>query len=138
VTAPRSRANLVRILLADDSRGIRDVLAIVLTGTGFEVALAEDGKEALDHLLAHPVDVLVTDIFMPRMDGIALIRAARAASRDLKIIAMSGGWAVPNLDVNPGLVEGDVLEVARRVGADRTFEKPVAPNDLVAAIRSLL
>jgi two-component system chemotaxis response regulator CheY len=67
-----------RVMTVDDSRTMRDMVALTLRMAGFQVSQAEDGKQALGLLKTTPVDVLITDLNMPVMDGVALIRALRA------------------------------------------------------------
>src|SRR5256885_5837857 len=77
---------------------------------------------------ARPADVIVTDIFMPEMEGIETIHDLRREFPEAKIIAMSGRDPLANLDV---------FEVARQVGAAKTFNKPFKFEDLIAAVREL-
>jgi two-component system chemotaxis response regulator CheY len=67
-----------RALTVDDSKTMREMVSFTLKNAGFEVIEAEDGKIALDVLGNQPVDLIITDINMPNMDGIALIKALRA------------------------------------------------------------
>ncbi len=67
-----------RVMTVDDSKTMRDLVAYTLRGAGFVVSEAEDGRKALAALQAAPVDVVITDLNMPHMDGVALIRALRA------------------------------------------------------------
>ncbi len=69
------------IMTVDDSRTIRDMVAFTLRGAGYRVSEAEDGQKALAALHGLSVDAIVTDLNMPVMDGIALIRALRADPR---------------------------------------------------------
>jgi CheY-like chemotaxis protein len=79
-------------LVADSSPMVRDVIAQALRAHGLQVLLASDGEEALALLASHArVDIVVTDIDMPHLDGLALVRAlrGRAASKDLPVVAIS-------------------------------------------------
>lgn len=67
-----------RVLVVDDSRSMRQMVAHTLETAGYSVVEAADGREALDHLGSGPVHLIITDLNMPVMDGIALIRNARA------------------------------------------------------------
>ena len=69
-----------RILTIDDSKTIRDMLMLTLADAGFEVLQAVDGQDGLDVLSKQPVDVVITDINMPRMDGYEVIRQMRSNS----------------------------------------------------------
>ena len=69
-----------RILTIDDSKTIRDMLMLTLADAGFEVLQAVDGQDGLDVLSKEPVDIVITDINMPRMDGYEVIRQMRSNS----------------------------------------------------------
>ena len=77
---------------------------------------------------ARPADVIVTDIFMPEMEGIETIHDLRREFPGARIIAMSGRDPV---------MKFDVFKVAREIGAERTFKKPFSFEELVAAVREL-
>ena len=83
------------VLIVDDNSDMRSFVRIVLERAGFEAQVAADGERALDLQRAHPVDVLITDIFMPERDGIELIHQFKSAFPQVKIIAMSGGGESP-------------------------------------------
>ena len=89
--APRTRGPHVspRILLVDDEDGFRHVLGLLLTEGGYSVIEAHDGDEALVRYLEGDVDIVLTDIFMPRQDGVDLIRALRALDPAVRIVAYS-------------------------------------------------
>jgi two-component system, chemotaxis family, chemotaxis protein CheY len=64
---------MVTILTVDDSASIRQVVSFTLIGAGYEVLEAIDGKDALNKASVSPVNVVLTDLYMPNMDGITLI-----------------------------------------------------------------
>ena len=72
-----------RILVVDDERSMRELLAIVLRREGYEVLLAENGKAAIDTLEREPVDLLISDIKMPDMSGVEVLRAAKRIDQDI-------------------------------------------------------
>ena len=79
-------------LVADDSPVVRDIVAQALRAYGMRVLVAADGEEALAMFGAHThVDIVVTDIDMPRLDGLALVRTlrSRAASKDVPVVVIS-------------------------------------------------
>jgi CheY-like chemotaxis protein len=79
------------ILVAEDEAMLRLITVEVLQDAGFEVFEAADGAEALDLLKAHPgIELLVSDIKMPRMDGYALVEAGLAFRPELKVLLMTG------------------------------------------------
>jgi DNA-binding NtrC family response regulator len=117
------------ILIADDEEGLRDIFAESLKLSGYRVSVAENGAAALRVLGAEAVDLLLTDILMPDVDGIELIMQARRSHPELKVIAMSGG----------GRTAAEVLiNIARRLGVHATLEKPFDLATLLEKIESLV
>jgi len=116
-------ASSMRVLVIEDNDGLRDYLRVALETQEYEVLTARDGQEALGYLNGHPVDVVLTDIFMPEMDGIEIIAALRKQFPGIRVIAMSG---------RPGV---DYLSVARELGVTRTLRKPFELNELLAALK---
>ena len=112
---------MARILIVDDEESDRLVAQTILEGAGHETFLAEDGQQALSVFGSTAIDVVVTDLEMPRAHGLELITVLRDASPRPGIIVISGtGYAQ--------------LDMARAVGADATLTKPVDPEELLAAI----
>jgi two-component system response regulator PilR (NtrC family) len=72
-----------RILVVDDERSMRELLAIVLRREGYEVLLAENGRTAVDLLEREPVDLLISDIKMPDLSGVDVLRAAKKVDQDI-------------------------------------------------------
>jgi CheY-like chemotaxis protein len=82
---------MARVLIAEDEQPVRELLARALTQDGYEVETAPDGAAALEQLsIKAPFDLLLTDIRMPVMDGIALALAAARDHPDLAIVLMTG------------------------------------------------
>ena len=81
---------MARILVAEDEEAVRHFVARALVLCGHDVTAVEDGAEAVEALARDPFDLLVTDIVMPVMDGIALALKARHEQPDLPILMMSG------------------------------------------------
>src|SRR5947207_10798642 len=80
-SAPDRRAT--RILVVDDERSMRELMAIVLRREGYDVLLAENGRSAISLLEREPVDLLISDIKMPDVSGVEVLRAAKAIDRDI-------------------------------------------------------
>jgi two-component system response regulator FlrC len=110
---------MARILVADDEAGIRSFLAETLELGGHEVAQAADGEEALDLLARRGFDLLVTDLRMPRRDGLEVLRDALARQPDLEVIVLTAHGSVSSA------VE------AMRLGAFDYLQKPVDGPDQV-------
>jgi CheY-like chemotaxis protein len=89
----------MRILVIEDNLDLRDYLRLALETEGYQALTARNGEEALGYLNGHPVDVVLTDIFMPEMDGIETIAALRKLFPDIRVIAMSGRPGVDYLAV---------------------------------------
>jgi CheY-like chemotaxis protein len=115
-----------RILLVDDHEPVCISLQTMIEGMGHETLTASTGKQALNLQKTKPVDVLVTDIFMPDMDGYELIQRFRHDYPAVKIIAISGG--IPR---SPG---GPYLEVAKKMGAQSVLRKPFGMAQFIEAI----
>jgi len=111
------------VLIVDDERDIRDLIAEVMQRKGYSTFLAGDGYEALQALRDHQVDIVVSDIMMPRLDGLSLIREIRRTST-VPVILLSAR----NDDVDKIWGLG--------IGADDYIVKPVSLNELVARIEA--
>jgi DNA-binding NtrC family response regulator len=81
---------LKEIMVVDDEAGIRTLLFDVLSSEGFKVTLAKDGRDSLDQMKSRRFDLLITDINMPGLDGIELLRRMKVAGRREKVIVMTG------------------------------------------------
>ena len=79
-----------KVLVADDEEIIRELAKEVLEAEGYEVVTAEDGSAALSKIAEGGIDLLLTDIKMPEIDGLRLIREARKVTPDLPSIIMTG------------------------------------------------
>ena len=117
-----------RILLVDDDHLLRGFLATVLTEAGHSVLPAVDGRQAMDLLHVSAVDLIVTDIVMPELEGVELILTLSRERPSLPIIAMSGDPRHSKL----------FLEMAAKLGARRVLSKPFGPAALLAAISDAL
>jgi CheY-like chemotaxis protein len=127
---------MAHILVIDDDDSLRAVLVKFLEQGGHMVSHAANGRDGL-HLLHHKkADLVITDIFMPEMDGLEVILAIKKqfphASEQVPVIAMSGG--LETKETEPVCF----LKQARLFGADRIFPKPFDFQTLLAAIRELL
>jgi CheY-like chemotaxis protein len=118
----------VRVLVIEDDEHFRNLTLRWFESYGIEAEGAADGARGLALQRRHPADVIITDIFMPEMEGIETIHDLRAEFPQAKIIAMSGR--------NP-MAKFDVFQVARELGAAKTFKKPFRFEELVAAVRDL-
>jgi excisionase family DNA binding protein len=93
VSAPpptRTAAERPRILVVDDEASIRDLLAKTLALAEYDVDTAADGRSALERLRLYPYDLLIADLKMPGIDGLAVIREAKRLKADLPVIIITG------------------------------------------------
>jgi excisionase family DNA binding protein len=87
---PRAAADHARILVVDDESSIRDLLAKTLALAEYDVDTAPDGRSALERLRLYPYDLLIADLKMPGLDGLAVIREAKRLKSDLPVIIITG------------------------------------------------
>jgi two-component system chemotaxis response regulator CheY len=112
------------ILTIDDSRTMRDMLNMALSGAGFTVVQAVDGQDGLTALARQPVDMIITDINMPKLDGYGVIRAVRSD---------------PAYNATPIFVlstegEQESKDIAKDAGATGWIVKPFDPDGLVTLV----
>ena len=114
-----------RVLTVDDSASMRAILNHALVSSGFEVFQADDGQAALEWLVVNDVDVVITDINMPRLDGFGLIERLRASGRhcDRPILVLSTESS------------DEKKSRARAAGATGWIVKPFDAEKLAAAVR---
>src|SRR5687768_12741710 len=89
------RADQGRVLLVDDEEMVVRALSRVLAAAGYEVSTAGDGQKAVELLAANTFDAIVSDVAMPRMDGIQLLQVVRQGDFDVPVVLMTGA---PNLE----------------------------------------
>ena len=115
-----------RILVVDDDRATRHVLTAVLEHAGFEASAAKDGVDALSQLRRRRFDLLLLDVWMPRMNGLELLTKLRTRRRRPRVVVMTS-------DDTP-----ETILKAVREQAVRYVHKPVAPAALVETVRQAL
>lgn len=118
--APAGEAS--RVLLADDEPLVRRWVQRVLTDAGYEVVGVEDGQAALEELERAPYDVLLSDITMPRLNGLALLVASIERDPSVPVILMTGA---PDLEV---------VERAERAGVAQLLMKPMPSAAIAYAV----
>jgi PAS domain S-box-containing protein len=127
--ATKSILSKFRILLIEDDPRWRRALSITLKKSGYEVFETSDGREGLVAFKSQPIDLVVTDIVMEKMDGIEIICELRKLNSGIPIIVMSGGGH---------LAQDQYLHIAELCGAAKIFSKPIDPATICAAIGMLL
>jgi len=115
-----------RILIVDDDPLLTRLTGRALSHAGFEVLVAENGKRAMKVLAGRGVDLLITDLMMPEMEGLEMIRVLHKSRPLLPIVAISGAF------------DGQFLKVAVALGARAALAKPLPMAKLLEAVRQLL
>ena len=114
-----------RVMTVDDSATVRQVLQMTLSGAGYDVVEAVDGQDALEKLASESVDMLVTDLNMPKLDGIDLIQEVRQkpGNRFMPIIMLT-------TESQP-----EKKHEGKSAGASGWIVKPFKPEQLLAVVR---
>ena len=121
---------MARVLVIEDHADTLELIRTVLAHAGHDVSVAIDGEDGLRRYRADRPDVVVVDLFIPRLGGLDLITSLRGdAGPVAKIIAISAGWSVR---------AADVLKEAKARGADCVLRKPLDLEALTATVKDLL
>jgi two-component system CheB/CheR fusion protein len=117
----------LRVLVVDDAPDVTELLALMMSHAGYEVAMAFSATEAFDAARARHFDAVISDIGMPGMNGYQLAEALRALPdyKTTPLIAVTGFTHLED------------RERARRAGFDHFLHKPINPSDLLEAVRKL-
>jgi two-component system response regulator YesN len=116
-----------RILMADDEQRLLDSMKVLIDMLDYEVEVyfANNGKQALKLIKRSDIDLLITDIYMPDMDGLELIREVRKKYSSIKILGISG-------------TGNHYLEVAKAFGASYVLNKPFETGKFISTIHKML
>lgn len=120
---------MANILIVDDDASLLRTVRMVLERQGHSVAEASDGKSALRQFQETPFDLVVSDIYMPEMDGVEFLIRLHEEFPKAKIIAMSGGGRLP---------KDKALRTMATLGAVDILEKPFPPRELEERVRKTL
>jgi CheY-like chemotaxis protein len=120
---------MATILVIDDDEGMRRLILRTLRGAKHELIEAGDGQEALMLVEEHKPDLIITDILMPRKEGIETMREVNERAPSTKIIAISGGGMSHNLMF---------LDVAKAFGAAAVIAKPFRASELLETVERVL
>ena len=118
------------ILLVEDEELLRAGVQEVLEIQGYKVITAPDGEQALACLAAQTIDLIITDLVMPKMDGVDFVKQLREIKPDLPVIVVSG--STRNIMQRYGI---DSIQVP---GANASLPKPFKSVDLIEQVRQLL
>jgi CheY-like chemotaxis protein len=126
-TEAASDQGSMRVLLADDHPTNRKVVELILQPLGVELVSVEDGLQAVEAYSAADFDVVLMDMQMPVMDGLAATRAIRQVERQ------QGRRRTPVLMLTANALS-EHLEMSRKAGADRHLSKPITAEKLITAL----
>lgn len=116
---------MANVLLVEDDDQLRTMLRELLTGSGYEVWEAANGKQGCDLYREQRFDLVVTDLVMPETDGVGVIMELRRIDQNVRIIAISGG----------GQIKADpYLKIARKLGVLATLSKPFGNKEFLDAV----
>jgi DNA-binding NtrC family response regulator len=115
-----------KILVIDDEQGIRDLLDRHLSRKGYVVALAESGQKGLELFRRERPDVVVLDLKMPEMDGLAVLKEIRRVDLKLPVIILTGAWTV------------EAEQNVRALGVTEFVEKEFSLHQLGGSLKRLL
>jgi CheY-like chemotaxis protein len=124
---PTSSPERPSVLLIDDDADARDLLRRTLERAGFAAVAARHGAEGMARFGSDEFGLVITDIMMPVMDGFEVIRAVRAASGEVPIMAVSGAHDWDRF-----------LRMALLLGADAALRKPVPREELLQTVAGLV
>jgi two-component system, chemotaxis family, chemotaxis protein CheY len=116
------------VLTVDDSTSMRQMVRATLQSAGYDVVEAADGQEALEYARENPVDLVISDVNMPRMDGITLIGELRA---------LPAYRLIPMLMLTTESSQEKKME-GKRAGATGWIVKPFNPTQLLATLKKLM
>jgi CheY-like chemotaxis protein len=117
------------ILLVDDDESVLKTIGPMLQDAGYRVIPVNTARAGLDHLQGNAVDLIITDIVMPEMEGIEFIRHLKGRFPEVPVVAISGGWRTSEIDF---------LAFAKKLGAHSVLEKPFGRKDLLEAVSKVL
>ena len=116
------------IITVDDSASMRQMITFTLEKAGYEVITAEDGVDAVDKLGSNTINMMITDLNMPRMDGIELIKSVRTMSQYKFIPIIMLTTESDNLKKQEG----------KAAGATGWIVKPFKPEQLIGVVKKVL
>jgi DNA-binding response OmpR family regulator len=127
------------ILVVDDEVEVAEAIRRVLEQAGFSVAVANGAMEAAEAAEMQRPDIVVTDMIMPKANGLELIKTLRDRHPRVRVIAISGGGSFGLHSYKPDAIKTHAyLAAAREAGADEVLTKPFDMNDLLAVVRRQL
>jgi CheY-like chemotaxis protein len=127
------------VLVIDDELDVRDAIKRVLERAGYSVRTTAGADEALAELRRCHADVVITDIIMPKINGVEAIESIRREFPGVRVIAISGGGNFGITAYQPtAITTSAYLAAAERAGAHRVLTKPFESKDLLQAVEQVL
>lgn len=127
------------VLVIDDELDVRDAIKRVLDRAGYSVRTTDAAAEALVELRRCPADVVITDIIMPKINGVEAIESIRREFPSMRIIAISGGGNFGITAYQPtAITTSAYLAAAQLAGAHVVLTKPFESKDLLQAVEQVL
>ena len=127
-----------RILVIDDELDVRDAIKRVLERAGYEVHTAESALEGITVMQSLETDVVITDIIMPKVNGVEAITLIRQKFPQVRIVAISGGGNFGLTAYQPNAITTTAyLAAAQKAGANLVLTKPFESRDLVQAVQNV-
>ncbi|MBL8180488.1 MAG: sigma-54-dependent Fis family transcriptional regulator [Blastocatellia bacterium] len=117
---------MANILIVDDEQSYRQLLTLVFEGDSHTVRTAMNGRQAIDALTEGPADIIISDVKMPDMDGIEMLRAVRSTQPDLGVVLMTAFASV------------ETAREAFKLGADDFIQKPFDVEELKLIVKKTL
>jgi DNA-binding response OmpR family regulator len=117
---------MTTILVTEDNHELRELFCMVLEGNGYQTIPAENGAQAFELASSHPIDLMVSDVMMPKMDGYTLVEKLRKSGYDFPILLIT---------VNGNLAD---KRAGFRAGTDDYMVKPVDVNEMLWRVEALL
>ena len=130
---------MANVLVVDDEVEVAEVIRRVLERAGYSVTVAHNAAAGRDAVAHQPPHVVITDVIMPKVHGVELIKILRERYPRIRVIAISGGGSFGPLAYKPDAISTHAyLAAAREAGAEVILTKPFDLTDLLAAVRRLL
>ena len=130
---------MASVLVVDDDVEVAEAISRVLARGGFSVRVVNSAAAALTAVSENEPDVVITDVIMPRQNGVDLIRALRNQSPRIRVVAISGGGSFGPSSYKPDAISTHAyLAAARAAGANEVLSKPFDMAELLSAVRGLL
>jgi len=130
---------MANILVVDDEIEVGTAIRRVLERAGHIVSVANNATAGLNVVVQQAPDVVITDIIMPKVHGVELIKILRERFPRIRVIAISGGGSFGTQGYKPDAISTHAyLAAAREAGAAEVLTKPFDLTDLIGAIRRLL